>query len=81
MQTVSLVWGIIAIVGMIIGFVPCLGALNWFNIPFAIVGVILGIVGVSGNDQNKSNAIIGLILSAIAIVIGFFRLVIGGGVL
>ena len=41
MQVFSLLWGIVAIIGMLIGFVPLLGALNWLNIPFAGVGIIL----------------------------------------
>lgn len=41
MQLVSLLWGILAISGMLVGFIPFLGALNWLNIPFAGVGVIV----------------------------------------
>ena len=41
MQILSLVWGILAILGLGIAFVPCLGSLNWLNIPFAVVGAII----------------------------------------
>ena len=32
MKLASLIIGITALVGMLIGFVPCLGWFNWFNI-------------------------------------------------
>jgi hypothetical protein len=32
MQILSLVWGILAILGLGIAFIPCLGILNWLNI-------------------------------------------------
>ena len=47
MQIVSLVWGVLALLGMVIAFLPCLGALNWFNIPFAGVGLILSIIALA----------------------------------
>ena len=47
MQILSLVWGILSILGLGIAFVPCLGSLNWMNIPFAIVGLIMSFVAKS----------------------------------
>ena len=44
MQTVSLIWGILALVGMLVGFVPFYGALNWLLIPFAGIGAIVSAV-------------------------------------
>ena len=35
LNSITLAWGILAICGMFIGFIPCLGSLNWLNIPFA----------------------------------------------
>ncbi|KIX12120.1 hypothetical protein [Dethiosulfatarculus sandiegensis] len=81
MQLLSLIWGILAIVGMIVGFIPCFGSLNWLNIPFAGVGVIIGVLALSSADQeNRSPAMSGLICCALACLFGLFRLIAGGGV-
>ena len=81
MQVLSLIWGILAVCGMLIGFVPCFGALNWLNIPFAGLGIIISAIalGTSG-DEPKGGSIAGLICCGFAVLIGLFRLVIGGGV-
>ena len=82
MQLVSLVWGILAIVGLGIGFIPCLGALNWLNIPFAVVGLIISIVATTkGVPGRQGAAIAGIVLNALAILLGSLRLVAGGGIL
>jgi hypothetical protein len=82
MQVLSLVWGVLAFIGMIVGFIPCLGALNWLNIPFAGIGVILSIVAIAGaRGGNSGAAIAGLVANAIAVVVGAVRLVLGGGIL
>ncbi|HHN75534.1 MAG TPA: hypothetical protein ENK10_09925 [Acidobacteria bacterium] len=80
MQVLSLVWGILAILGMVVGFVPCLGALNWLNIPFAAVGVIIGGVALAtAGDRPKGASIAGLICCVIAVFFGIARLALGGG--
>ncbi len=82
MQTLCLVWGILALVGMFVGFLPCLGALNWLNIPFAIVGLILSVVVVATSHAvSKGSAIAGLVCCAVATVFGIVRLALGGGIL
>ena len=55
MQVFSLLWGIVAIIGMLIGFVPLLGALNWLNIPFAGVGIIFSAVAVGVSRGLQAN--------------------------
>lgn len=82
MQVLSLLWGILAMVGMVVGFFPCLGSLNWLNIPFAGVGIIVsGIaLGTAGN-QSKSTAAAGLVCCIVALFFGIIRLALGGGVL
>jgi hypothetical protein len=83
MKIVALVFGIIAFIGMFIGLIPCLGSLNWINIPFAGLGFILSIVGLTTGDsrESKGGAIVGLILCGIAILVGVARLIVGFGVL
>ena len=82
MLTLSLVWGLLAFVGMLVGFFPCLGSLNWLNIPFSAVGLIVSIVAVANSKEpQKGGGIAGIVLCAAAVLLGFLRLVVGGGVL
>jgi hypothetical protein len=82
MNIASLVFGLLSVTGMIVAFFPCLGSLNWLNIPFSLVG--LGISWMAHkkieDGQSKTLPLIGLVLCAIAVIFGFFRLVAGGGV-
>ena len=80
MGIAALVLGILSLVGMIVAFFPCLGSLNWLNIPFAGVGLIISIIAtVTGKDRAKGIA--GLIMCGIAIIFGIIRLIVGGGIL
>lgn len=82
MHKLALIWGILAAIGMLVGFVPCLGALNWLNIPFAGVGIVVGGLAFSrATDDEKRSAVAGLVLCTIALFFGLIRLVLGGGVL
>ncbi|MCB0722529.1 MAG: hypothetical protein KDC73_03930 [Ignavibacteriae bacterium] len=80
MNTLNIIWGSLSILGMIFGFIPCFGAFNWINIPFAGVGVILGIVGIAVEKGNKNGSIAGLIMCLVAALFGAVRLLMGGGV-
>lgn len=82
MQLLALVWGMLAIVGLGIAFIPCLGWLNWANIPFAIVGLIIGAASASNAPVGqRGTALTGVVLNGVAIVLGFVRLMLGGFVL
>ncbi len=82
MLTLSLVWGILALIGMFVAFLPCLGSLNWLNIPFAGLGLIISVVAVAtSKEQKKGGGMAGIVLCAIAVVLGLLRLLAGGGVL
>lgn len=82
MQTLSLVWGILAVIGFSVAFFPCLGSLNWLNIPFSALGLALSIVTlITTKDPNRGMAVAGVILCAIAVILGALRLSAGGGVL
>ena len=80
MNTLNIVWGVLAVLGMFFGFIPCLGAFNWINIPFAGVGVVLGVIGLVVEKDSKGGSIAGLIMCGIAVVFGTVRLALGGGV-
>jgi hypothetical protein len=65
-----------------VAFLPCLGALNWLNIPFSLVGLIVSVIATSQAPPDKKNiAIGGIVLCACAAGFGLIRLVLGGGVL
>lgn len=83
MQTLSLIWGILAVVGMMVGFFPCFGSLNWINIPFAAIGLIISIIAYSkaSPQEGRGSSIAGIVCCAIAAILGFLRLSAGGGVL
>jgi thiamine transporter ThiT len=76
-----MVLGILAAIGMIVGFVPCFGWVNWINIPFGMVALVIGIIGLSRPDPNKTGSIVGTACGALAVVLGFVRLVLGAGLL
>ena len=80
MQTLSLAWGILAIMGMLVAFFPCLGWLNWFNIPFSGIGIIISAIALAGKEENKGGSIAGIICCSISILIGIIRLILGAGV-
>jgi hypothetical protein len=81
MQNISLIWGILALMGMLVGFVPFFGALNWLLIPFAGVGAIVSAISAGTADPNegRGKSIVGLICCGIATIFGLIRLVIGLG--
>jgi len=83
MNVLCLVFAILSFLGMCLGFLPCIGALNWLNIPFAVVGLILSIIAVATikPGESKGGGIAGIICCVLAIVVGFLRLLLGGGVL
>ena len=80
MGTIAIVWGVLAIVGAFIAFLPCLGALNWLNVPFSLIGAVISGVAVSGSDPDRSKAWAGLVMCMAAVIIGIFRLMLGGGI-
>jgi hypothetical protein len=82
MKTASLVFGIFSILIMIVGFFPCLGALNWINIPIAGIGLIISIIALTQNIEGESNgkAVGGIIMCGIAMIFGLIRLLMGGGI-
>ena len=75
----SLVWGILAILGMVVGFIPCLGSINYLNIPFAVFGLLFSVLSLV-LSSNKEYAIAGCVLCAVAILLGAIRLVLGFGI-
>ena len=82
MKTASLVMGILAIFGMLLGFIPCLGSFNWINIPFSMIGLVISIIAFLQEDNLPKNyATAGIIMCATAVFLGGIRLIVGGGIL
>jgi len=82
MGLISLLWGIFAMLWMVLALIPLLGWGNWFLIPFAAVGAIIAAIGIAVTAPGqRGRAKTGLILNAIVIVVGIFRLGLGGGII
>ncbi|MFB3827481.1 MAG: hypothetical protein ACE15B_11965 [Bryobacteraceae bacterium] len=82
MQALCAIWGVLAALGMLVAFFPCLGALNWLNVPFALAGLVISAVTLtSARETSRSGAMAGVVLCGIASVLGILRLFLGGGVL
>lgn len=82
MQSVSLIWGLFSLFGMLIGFVPFYGAFNWVLIPFAVIGTIVSAIalGTAPAESGIGKGMAGLISCGIAAIFGFIRLVVGLGI-
>lgn len=82
MGMISLLWGIVAMVWMVIALIPLLGWGNWFLIPFAAVGLVIAGIGIAlTRAGNRGRAKAGLVLNGLVIVVAVVRLSIGGGVI
>jgi hypothetical protein len=81
MQVVGLIWGILAMLGMIVAFFPCLGSLNWVNVPFSIIGLIISVIAMNQAPPDKQAiAKIAVALCTVATLLGVVRLWLGGGI-
>ena len=84
MSTLVLIWGVVAFCGFTLALIPCLGWLNWLNIPFSLAGALISIIAMARAHSDKKSPvrpIVGLILCAIAASVGLLRLLLGGGLL
>ena len=82
MGLISLLWGMFAMLWMVIALIPLLGWGNWFLIPFAAVGAIIASIGIAvTRSENRGRAKAGLVLNGIVIIVGIVRLSLGGGVI
>ena len=81
MQVINIVWGFLSVIGMIIAFFPCLGALNWIVVPFSAVGFILSFITVVLSSERRPGSLIGIALCGIAVAVGLLRLGLGFGIL
>ncbi len=60
----------LGILGSILGFIPCLGLLNWGAVPINLVAVIMGIVGLSAGPRKLDGTRAHLPLYIVALCLG-----------
>ena len=81
MGLISLLWGVVAMIWMVVALIPLLGWGNWFLIPFAAIGAVIGAIGIAiTRSENRGRAKAGLVLNGIVIIVGIVRLSLGGGI-
>ncbi len=68
---VSLIIGFVALLCVIVAFIPFLGILNWLIIPLAVIGAAVGMISRGTAGRN---------LNLFVIVVGVLRLMLGGGI-
>ncbi|AKO22000.1 membrane protein [Xanthomonas oryzae pv. oryzae] len=74
--------GIVALLWMVLAFIPLLGWGNWFLIPFAAVGALIAAIALLFTSAgNRGRAKTGLVLNGLVIVVGMLRLTLGGGII
>ena len=72
MNVASLIIGVVALLLALVAFIPLLGWANWFIIPLAMIGAVVGMASRSTGGRN---------LNLFVIVVGVVRLMLGGGIL
>ena len=82
MGLISLLWGMFAMLWMLLALVPLLGWGNWFLIPFAAVGALIAAVAIAlTSPWKRGRAKAGLVLNGIVIIVAVVRLNLGGGII
>ena len=82
MGLISLLWGIVAMIWMVVALSPFLGWGNWFLSPYAAIGAVIAAIGIAlTRAENRGRAKAGLVLNGIVIIVGVVRLMLGGGVI
>ncbi len=82
MGLISLVWGVVALLWMLLALIPLLGWGNWLVIPFAGIGALIAVIGIALTArENRGRAKAGLLLNCVVMVVGAIRLSLGGGII
>lgn len=72
LNLISILFGVAGFGLAMVGFIPLFGWLNWFAIPFAIIGLAIGLFSRHRSGRN---------LNVLVILFGGVRLFLGGGIL
>lgn len=70
LNILSLIIGVVALLVGILAFFPFLGALYWLIVPLALLGLLLGLLSRAKSGRN---------LNMVVVIVGIFRLWLGGG--
>lgn len=79
-QIIGFIISLISFFWFFVALIPFLGWLNWLNIPLAILGLVLSLIG-TATSRNKGLGIAGIVMSGAALVFGLFRLHLGCGII
>ena len=72
LNLVSLIIGIVALLFVVIAFIPLLGWANWLIVPLAVIGAAMGAMSSGTAGRN---------LNLFVIIVGIVRLMLGGGII
>ena len=70
LNLVSVVIGLVGLAFAAVAFLPLLGWANWLVVPLALIGAAIGVLSRGTAGRN---------LNIFVIVVGVFRLILGGG--
>ena len=76
----GLITGLAAGLILLLTIIPMAGWINWINIPLAVIGLALSLIGVL-TTQSKGYGIAGMVICCIVIILGLLRLKALGGFL
>jgi hypothetical protein len=71
LNVLSILFGLLALVFVIPGILPILGALNWLALPIAVLGAGIGVVSSRNTGRN---------LNLFILIVAIVRLSLGGGI-
>lgn len=72
LNILSILVGLGALLWALVAFLPFIGALNWLVLPWAILGLALGVLSSRTSGRN---------LNLVVIAVATIRLMLGGGIL
>lgn len=75
MSIASFVLGILSLSGVCLSFLPLLNLANCITLPIALVGTILGIVGIV-RQKGRGLGMSGVVLNSAALLVGAIRMLI-----
>lgn len=71
LNVISIVIGAVALLPALLALIPLFGWMNWFIIPVAVVGLLLGLASRSNTGRNLNLAVLAICV---------LRLILGGGI-
>jgi len=78
MSVIGFIFAMLSALVLLLTIIPLLGWINWLNIPFAFLGLIFSVIGVTAT-KNKGIGMAGIVISCVVIILGILRLKACGG--